>query len=389
MRPLESTTVPVPMRSSPSMRVDGCADGTSVWMCTTTGSSRLTSSTEASMGQSLTLARRPVRGQRGPPSSRRTALEDAGQEGLHLPVRVISGGGIVGHGDAVGAEVEGLLDLLQHRLLLSDHVEVVIRPGILHEGHVRPARLLVGGHLAAIARRRPIVRPRDEQEKRTDHQLLGVVVAPSRIHGDGRRIADGRQHDAARPGTLERRPVDHGHGEDAALRPSERGNPLRDDEGLGLEVLEGADGVVESRGGGHARLLVVVRLAVGRLLPGPKAVHHEGDVAAVGEPARPVVHLRRDTLTAVQEDERGKGTGAVGFAQARLDAIRVLGGGALEADGTRAADGDDHHDGERAQTRGWDHARKYIAALLRYNRSDGARWAEYPAETIDETRWRS
>src|SRR5215470_370552 len=378
MRPLESTTVPVPMRSSPSMRVDGCADGTSVWMCTTTGSSRLTSSTEASMGQPLTLARRPVRGQRGPPSSRRTALEDAGQEGLHLPVRVISGGGIVGHGDAVGAEVEGLLDLLQYRLLLSDHVEVVIRPRILYEGHVRPARLFVGGHLPAITRRRPVVRPRDEQEERADHQLLGVVAAASRIHGDGRRIADRGQHDAAATGALERRSVDHGHGEDAALRPSERGDALRDDEGLGLEVLEGADGVVESRGGGHARFLVAVRLAVGRLLPRPEAVYHEGDVAAIGQPACPVVHLRRDALTTVQEDESGEGTGAVGLAQARLDAIRVFGGGALEGDGTRAADGDEHHDGERAETRGSDHAPKYIAALLRYNRSDGARAGRIP-----------
>src|SRR5262249_37196109 len=96
-------------------------------------------------------------------------------------------------------------------------------------------------------------------------------------------------------------------------------------------------------------------------LPGPETIHDEGDVASVGQPARPVVHLRRDALTAVQEDERGKGTRAVGFAQAPLHANGLLGGGALEADGTRATDGDEHHDGERAQTRGCSHARKYIA----------------------------
>src|SRR2546430_1600344 len=64
MSPDGSMTMPVPMRSSPSMRVEGWAAGTSVWMCTTDVRSRLTSSTEASMGQSPTLARRAGRGQR-------------------------------------------------------------------------------------------------------------------------------------------------------------------------------------------------------------------------------------------------------------------------------------------------------------------------------------
>src|SRR5262249_35874245 len=118
------------------------------------------------------------------------------------------------------------------------------------------------------------------------------------------------------------------------------------------------------------------------------AVHHESDVAAVGQPARPVVHLRRDALTAVEEDDGGKGTGAVRLAQAPLDAIRVRRGGALEADRARAAGGDERDDGERAGDPGSGHARKYIAALLRYNRGDGARAAEFPSETIDEARWR-
>src|ERR1700730_16426259 len=134
MSPDGSMTVPVPIRSSPRMRVDGCAVGTSAWMYTTEERHCLTSSTEASMNQSLTLARCPTREQRrgraapggggGPRGAggerlgpgglaRGRGLEGTREEVLDAAGGVGGGRGVVGDGDAEGAGREGLLDVLE------------------------------------------------------------------------------------------------------------------------------------------------------------------------------------------------------------------------------------------------------------------------------------
>jgi riboflavin synthase len=292
------------------------------------------------------------------------------------------GGGVVGHGDAKGPEIERLLDILENPLLLADHVEVVVGARVLDKRHVRAARLHVCRHLAAILRRRPVVRAADEQEQRPHHHLLRVITAAAGIHGDGGGVADlGKVH-TARASALEGGPIDDRHREHPPLRPAERGHALRNDEGLPLEILEGADGVVEALSGGGIRL--AVGLAVGGLLARAEAVHHEGNVAAIGEPAGPRFHLRRDPVTAVEEHEGGKGPGSVGFGEVTLDAVGIFRGGALEGDRSRTGRGDDERAQEQSGARYSDHPPKYSVAALRYNHQRHMTDREWPEEAREQ-----
>src|SRR6266849_9952257 len=152
MSPDGSMTVPVPIRSSPRMRVDGCAAGTSAWMYTTEERHCLTSSTEASMNQLPTLARCPTSEQRRRPRrlARGRRREGARQEFLDATGGIGGGLGIIGDGDPEGARGEGLLDVLEHFLLVADDVEVVIGARVLDQGDVGAARLHGRRHLAAI-----------------------------------------------------------------------------------------------------------------------------------------------------------------------------------------------------------------------------------------------
>src|ERR1700694_1238467 len=108
--------MPVPVRSSPSIRTEGWAAGTSEWMCTTEARSRLTSSTDASMNQSHASTPRCERATADAASARRRALEAPRQETLALPLGVGRRLGIVRDGHAVAAPRVRLLDVLQHFL---------------------------------------------------------------------------------------------------------------------------------------------------------------------------------------------------------------------------------------------------------------------------------
>src|SRR5713226_9663509 len=113
MRPEGSITVPVPIRSSPRMRVDGCDAATSAWMYTTEERHCLTSSIEASMNQLPTLARCPTSEQRPGPLglARGRRLEGAREEFLDATGGIGGGRRVVGDGDPEGAGGVGLLEV--------------------------------------------------------------------------------------------------------------------------------------------------------------------------------------------------------------------------------------------------------------------------------------
>src|SRR2546423_6294825 len=109
MRPELSTITPLPNRSSPRWRVDGCSRDTLVWMCATLRERCLTSSTEASMGRGLS-GFQMIAEELGDPAPRideRRRIERDG--GAAAFVRLVA----VGDVGQIGAR-------------LPDHVEVVI-----------------------------------------------------------------------------------------------------------------------------------------------------------------------------------------------------------------------------------------------------------------------
>src|SRR4029453_4400912 len=137
MRPEVSTTTPLPNRSLPRIRVDGCSLPTVVWMYTTLCRRCLTSSTELSM----------------------TALSDLqiiAEEFRDPAARVRKRAGV--EGDAGAAAVVGLVavgHLGQIGARLADHVEVVVGLRIEHDPRVRAAPAHGFDHLDAAPRARP------------------------------------------------------------------------------------------------------------------------------------------------------------------------------------------------------------------------------------------
>src|SRR5262249_27047244 len=152
MRP-PSTTIPLPIRSSPRMRMEGWPLGTVAWILTIVGSSSLTNSGETSMTRSA-------------PSHM------TGEERLDAPMPRRVGGGIVADGGAAAAaRLVAVLHILEHGLLLSHNVEVVVGTGVEHDGGVGSAAAHGLDHLRALARQRPVVDVADEQQERPHHLL--------------------------------------------------------------------------------------------------------------------------------------------------------------------------------------------------------------------------
>src|SRR5262245_52854150 len=121
MRP-PSTTTPLPIRSSPRMRVEGCPLGTVAWMLTIVGSSSLTNSGETSMAS----------------GSARSQV--ATEERLDTLMGIGVGAGIVADGGTAAAtRLVAVLHVVEKRFLLPHHVEVVISAGVEDDRRVGAA----------------------------------------------------------------------------------------------------------------------------------------------------------------------------------------------------------------------------------------------------------
>src|SRR5215510_2159688 len=118
MRPDASTTTPLPRRSLPRIRVDGCSLPTVVWMYTTLCRRCLTSSTEVSM-EGLSDLQMIAEEFRDPVSGvgKRAGIE--GDRGATAAVRLV----VIAH-------------LGQIRARLAYHVEVMVGPRIEHDARV-------------------------------------------------------------------------------------------------------------------------------------------------------------------------------------------------------------------------------------------------------------
>src|SRR6266850_3799559 len=122
MRPAASTMTPVPRRSSPRCRVDGCSRETLVWMCTMLRERCLTSSTEASID-------------RGLPGFQMIA-EELGDSAA----RVGEGGPVERDGRAAAlVRLVAIGDVGQIGPRLADHVEIMIGLRIEDDPRVRTA----------------------------------------------------------------------------------------------------------------------------------------------------------------------------------------------------------------------------------------------------------
>src|SRR5262245_6799593 len=139
MRPDGSTTTPLPRRSLPRIRVDGCSLPTVVWMYTTLCKRCLTSSTELSM-TGLSDLQMIAEEFRDPMSRVGERVGVEGDSGSAAPVRLVA-----------------IAHLGQIRARLADHVEVVVRPRIEHNARVRAAPAHGLDHLHAWPRNRPVV----------------------------------------------------------------------------------------------------------------------------------------------------------------------------------------------------------------------------------------
>src|SRR5262249_12127887 len=165
MRPDASTTTPLPRRSLPRIRVDGCSLPTVVWMYTTLCRRCLTSSTEVSMEGLSDLQmiaeefRNPVSG-----VGKRAGIE--GDRGATAAVRLV----VIAH-------------LGQIRARLAYHVEVMVGPRIEHDARVGSAPAHGLDHLHARPRNRPVVGVADQHQERTNHLLVDQRVAPTGVEG--------------------------------------------------------------------------------------------------------------------------------------------------------------------------------------------------------------
>src|SRR5256885_1726141 len=185
MRPEASTITPVPRRSSPRMRVDGCSRETFVWMCTTLRNRCLTSSTEASMG-------------RGLPGFQMIAEE------LGDPTAGVGEGGWVERDGRAAALVRlvAVGDVGQIGPRLPDDVEVVVGLRIEDDPRIRAAPPHRLDHLDARTGRGPVVGIAEQHQERARHQLVDERVAPARIEADRRAEAGLGQHDTAPAGAF-------------------------------------------------------------------------------------------------------------------------------------------------------------------------------------------
>src|SRR3989475_13272971 len=112
MRPEASTTTPLPSRSLPRIRVEGCSRPTVVWMYTTLCRRCLTSSTELSMAGAI-----------GPSSD----LQMIAEELRDPAARVRERSRVEGDGGA--AALVRLVAIAHRRQIgarLADHVEVAV-----------------------------------------------------------------------------------------------------------------------------------------------------------------------------------------------------------------------------------------------------------------------
>src|SRR5882724_3638485 len=165
MRPEASTTTPLPRRSLPRMRVDGCSRPTVVWMYTTLCRRCLTSSTELSMAGAI-----------GPSDDSRRTPRPGGARPRTLPRRRRGGA-------AAPVRLVPITHLRQIGAWLADHVEVVVGLRIEHDARVRAAAAHGFDHLDARPRNRPVVGVADQHQERANHLLVDQRVAPAGIEG--------------------------------------------------------------------------------------------------------------------------------------------------------------------------------------------------------------
>src|SRR5262244_874164 len=190
MRPEVSTTTPLPRRSLPRIRVDGCSRPTVVWMYTTLCRRCLTSSTELSMA-ALSDLQMIAEEFRDPAARVRKRAGVEGDGSAATVVRLVA----IGHLGQIGAR-------------LADHIEVVVGLRVEHDASVRAAPPHGFDHLDAWPRNRPVVGVADEHQERVNDLLVNQRVASAGVERHRGPEAGLGHNDAAPPRAIETRPVD-------------------------------------------------------------------------------------------------------------------------------------------------------------------------------------
>src|SRR3989441_11941130 len=291
MRPEASTTTPLPRRSLPRIRVDGCSRPTVVWMYTTLCKRCLTSSTELSMvGRYLAFTL----------SGPQMIAEEVGDPAA----RVREGPRVEADGGAAAlVRLVAISHLRQVGARLTDHVEVMVRLRVENDARIRAALSHGVDHRDAGPRDGPVVGVAQQHQERPRHQLVDQRVAPAGIDTHRRPEAGLGEDDASAALTLETRPVDEGDGEHTAVRPPDHADPRAIDVGPAVQPSERADGVVDPFGVGDVRDVREVRCTSLVLPARAPAVDDQRDVPLVAEPARPLVVRLGHAVTTVQQDD--------------------------------------------------------------------------------------
>src|SRR6266851_5667417 len=185
MRPEASTTTPLPRRSLPRIRVDGCSRPTVVWMYTTLCKRCLTSSTELSMvGRYLAFTL--------------SGLQMIAEEVGDPAARVREGPRVEGDGGAAAlVRLVAISHLRQVGARLADHVEVMVGLRVENDARVRAAPSHGVDHRDAGPWDGPVVGVADQHQERARHQLVDQRVAPAGIDTH-RRLGGVGARDSAR-----------------------------------------------------------------------------------------------------------------------------------------------------------------------------------------------